>query len=94
MIKGTTKSGFQFELEDDIVDDYDLVLLFGKYNKEPSMDVFSEIAVKMLGEEQHQALMEFVRDEKGRCKTSAMLSALKEIEESLPALKNSEPSPT
>ena len=51
MIKGRLESGFEFELEDDVMDDYDLVLLFGQYRKKPSMDIIADIAVKMLGEE-------------------------------------------
>lgn len=88
MIKGKTESGFEFELEDDIMDDYDLVLLFGKYNKSPSMDVVADIAIKMLGEEQHQRLMDHLRDDRGKLKTSAMVRALEEIEEAIPAVKN------
>lgn len=88
MIKGKTSSGFEFELEDDVMDDYDLVVLFGKYNKNPSMDIVVDIAIKMLGAEQHKALMEHLRDDKGKLKTSAMIHALEEIENSLPALKN------
>ena len=88
MIKGRLESGFEFELEDDVMDDYDLVLLFGQYRKNPSMDIIADIAVKMLGEEQHKALMDHLRDDRGKLKTTAMMHALEEIENSLPALKN------
>ena len=88
MIKGRLESGFEFELEDDVMDDYDLVLLFGHYRKSPSMDIIADIAMKMLGEEQHKALMDHLRDDKGKLKSSAMVHALEEIENSLPALKN------
>ena len=70
------------------MDDYDLVLLFGQYRKNPSMDIIADIAVKMLGKEQHKALMDHLRDDRGKLKTSAMMHALEEIENSLPALKN------
>ena len=88
MIKGRLESGFEFELEDDVMDDYDLVLLFGPHKKSPSMDIIADIAMKMLGEEQHKALMDHLRDDKGKLKSSAMVHALEEIENSLPALKN------
>ena len=88
MIKGRLESGFEFEFEDDVMDDYDLVLLFGQYKKSPSMDIIADIAMKMLGEEQHKALMDHLRDDKGKLKSSAMVHALEEIENSLPALKN------
>lgn len=88
MIKGKLASGFEYELEDDVMDDYDLVMLFGRWSKKPSMDIVVEIAEKMLGNEQHQALMDHLRDEKGKLKASAMVHALEEIEASIPTVKN------
>lgn len=88
MIKGKTSSGFEFELADDVADDYDLLLLFRQYRKTPSMDIVVDIAINMLGEDQHRALMDFCRDEKGKLKTSAMMTALEEIENAIPSVKN------
>lgn len=88
MIDVRLRDGFEIQLEDDVMDDYDLVMLFGKYRKSPSMDIVVDIAIKMLGEEQHKALMDHLRDEKGKLKTSAMVAALEEIEDAIPAVKN------
>lgn len=88
MIKGKTTSGFKFEIEDDVMDDYDLVIMFGKYRKAPSMDIVVDIAIKMLGEEQHQALMDHLRDDRGKLKATDMVHALEEIENALPSVKN------
>lgn len=88
MINVRLGDGFEIQLEDDVMDDYDLVMLFGQYRKNPSMDIVVDIAIKMLGEEQHKALMDHLRDEKGKLKTSAMMAALEEIEDAIPAVKN------
>ena len=88
MIDVRLEDGFAIQLEDDVMDDYDLVLFFGQYRKNPSMDIVADIAVKMLGEAQHQALMDHLRDEKGKLKTSAMVHALEEIEDAIPTVKN------
>lgn len=93
-IKGTLKSGFAFEVDDDVFDDYDLVLLFGQYQENPSMILFDKIADKFIGAEQKKALMDHLRDENGKLRTSAMIDALAEIEDATTASKNSEPSPT
>jgi hypothetical protein len=88
MINVKLSDGFELNLEDDVMDDYDLVMLFGQYKKNPSMDIVVDIAIKMLGAEQHQALMDHLRDEKGKLKTSAMMAALEEVEDAIPAVKN------
>lgn len=87
MIKGTTKTGFAFELSDDLFDDFELVELFAKCNK--NMIYMGDLAEKMLGSDQKAALMEHLRDESGRVRTSAMMEALADIEEAIPAAKNS-----
>lgn len=88
MINVKLRDGFEIQLEDDVMDDYDLVMLFGRYRKNPSMDIIVDIAIKMLGVEQHQLLMDHLRDENGKLKTSAMMAALEEIEDAIPAVKN------
>ena len=53
---------------------------------EDVMDIIADIAIKMLGEEQHKALMDHLRDDKGKLKSSAMVHALEEIETTLPQI--------
>ena len=98
MINGKTTSGFEFSIPEDVYDDYDLVILFAEYQKKPSTILIDEIANRFLGAEQKKALMDHLRDENGRLRTSDMLEALTEIEAKITevtnAPKNSEPSPT
>lgn len=98
MIRGKTNSGFEFAIPDDVYDDYDLVMLFAEYEKNQSTLLIDAIADKFLGLEQKKALMDHLRDENGKLRTSAMIQALTEIEAEITkatnAPKNSEPSPT
>ena len=43
---------------------------------------------KLLGAEQKKALVEHLRDENGKVHTTAVMNALKEIEEAIPTVKN------
>ena len=86
MVRGKLGSGFEFKLDDDIFDDFELVELFAKVAKNPIW--IGDLAEKMLGADQKKALMEHLRDENGKVRTSAMMQALKEIEDAIPAVKN------
>lgn len=86
MIKGRLESGFEFELDDNIFDDFELVELFAKVAKNPIW--IGDLAEKLLGAEQKKALVEHLRDENGKVHTTAVMNALKEIEEAIPAAKN------
>lgn len=92
MIRGTTKSGFSFELSDDLFDDFEMVEAFAKYNENPLY--LGALVEKLLGAKQKAALVEHLRDENGRVRTSDIIKAVTDIEEAIPAAKNSLPSPT
>lgn len=83
MIKGETKSGFKFELKDELLDDYELVVLFGKANND--LRYIDDLAGHMLGTEQKEALIEHLRGENGFVKLTDMMNALAEIEAAFPA---------
>lgn len=85
MIKGKTKSGFAFEMSEDLLDDFELIELFAKVND--NIMYVGQLAEKLLGTEQKKALMEHLRGEDGRVKTSDVLAALTDIEDAFP--KNS-----
>lgn len=83
MIKGTTKSGFNFELKEELMDDYELVVLFGKVNKD--IRALDELAEHLLGAEQKEAFIEHHRGENGFVKLSDMMSAIADIEAAFPS---------
>lgn len=86
MIKGTTTSGFNFEIKEDLLDDFELVELYAKVDK--SIIYIGDLAEKLLGVEQKKALAEHLRREDGRVSTTDMIKELTEIEAAIPASKN------
>lgn len=77
MIKGTTESGFNFKVVEELADDFEFLELLGDFSENPLMA--SKLADKMLGREQKEALKEHLRGEDGRIKTSDMFRELTEI---------------
>ena len=88
MVKGKTNSGFEFTLEDETLDDYELLEVLqeidaGAYEKTTGM-------VKMLlGEEQKNALKDHISDEHGRVSTTRLMEEVMEIFEESNKGKNS-----
>jgi len=86
MIRGTTKSGFAFELDDKIFDDFDLIELYAAVNENPIY--MGKLAEKLLGKPQKEALLKHLRRADGIVHTTDVMNALMEIEEAIPSLKN------
>ena len=86
MIKITMGDGFKIELDENVFDDFELVELYAKVAKNPIW--IGDLAEKLLGAEQKKALIEHLRDDNGKVHTTAVMNALKEIEEAIPAIKN------
>lgn len=88
MIKGTTKSGFQFEIQEEIFDDYELLETLVDADNGDNMALFQAIDMILDGTQKDQ-LKEHVRNEKGRVPASAMVKELIDIMEASNAGKNS-----
>lgn len=78
MIKGVTRSGFPFKLDDEVIDDYELLedlceIDGGNDAKVPS------ILTRLLGKEQKESLKDHVRTDTGRVPTSRMMEELMDI---------------
>ena len=86
MIKITMGDGFKIELDENVFDDFELVELYAKVAKNPIW--IGDLAEKLLGAKQKKALIEHLRDENGKVHTTAVMNALKEIEEAIPTVKN------
>lgn len=65
MIKGTTESGFQFELEEDVLDDYELWEDLIDVEEGRSTRIAS-VANRMLGQDQKKAMLDHLREDGGR----------------------------
>jgi hypothetical protein len=86
MINITMGDGFKIQLDENVFDDFELVELYAKVAKNPIW--IGDLTEKLLGAEQKKALIEHLRDENGKVHTTAVMNALKEIEEAIPAVKN------
>lgn len=78
MIKGVTRSGFPFKLDDEVIDDYEILeelceIDGGNDAKVPS------ILTRLLGKEQKESLKDHVRTDTGRVPTSRMMEELMDI---------------
>lgn len=78
MITGTTKSGFDYSIGDEALDDYELLEDLSDIDQG---DIFkiTIVARRILGEEQLQALKEHIRNEKGRVSAEKMGDEINQI---------------
>lgn len=86
MIKGKTKSGFRYSVDENIITDFEFI-----ENLEKVMDNgagLSKVLIILLGEKQKKALINYVRDKK--TKRVPVKNLIKEVEDILsnPKIKN------
>lgn len=77
-----TKSGFEFELDEEVRDDIELLEALTKLDK-GDMTYMSDVITGLLGEDQKKALYEHCRSPKGRVRASKVMEELKSIFEVL-----------
>lgn len=65
MVKGKTKSGFKYEVPDDVFNDMELLDILEEIN-EGEIQKMTKAADKLLGREQRMKLYEHIRSEDGR----------------------------
>ena len=87
MEKGTTKSGFQFEIDESVFDDWDLLERLNAIDKGDTAIVV-DVARDVLGTDQLERLKDHLRAESGKLTITAMTDALGEIFEACAAAKN------
>lgn len=76
-MKGKTTSGFEFEISEDIKNDYELVENLGELEDNPL--ILGKIVKQILGKEQTAKLKDHVRNEKGIVPTDRMTQEIIEI---------------
>lgn len=87
MIKGKTNTGFDYEIPEENLDNYELVERLGEMEENPL--VISKIIDLLLGKEQKEKLKEHVRSENGIVSTEKMGEEIKNVFESVNKAKNS-----
>lgn len=87
MLAGKTQSGFEYQIDENIGDDYELLELMGKVKNGDQLSIFALID-RILGPEQHNALKEHCRVD-GRVSTLKMNDEIVEIFLNTKQVKNS-----
>lgn len=77
MVKGTTKSGFKFSVDPDVISDMEFVELVAE--SEDNGLVFPKLIQNILGKKQKESLYEHVRNKKGRVPMDAIREELDDI---------------
>lgn len=86
-IKGKTKSGFSYQIEESRLNNYELLETIGELEDNPM--VISKMVVMLLGKEQTANLKNHLRDENGMVPTDKMTDEITEIFQSQAETKNS-----
>ena len=86
-MKGKTSTGFEFDIEDERLDDMELVDIMAEIDENPLL--MPKLCKMFLGEEQKKRLYDHLRSEDGRVPIEATTNAIQEIFNSPGDLKNS-----
>lgn len=78
MKEGTTKTGFHFSLEDDVMDNMELVEELAKVQDNDPIAI-TKIITMVFGQEQKKALYDHLRAQEGRVKVSTVMNTMEEI---------------
>lgn len=85
MIKGKTKSGFEFEINEEQLNDYRFLKEVARVEDNPLR--FPFLLEKMLSEDQEERLMKHLEDDKGRVDPDKVMEEVKDIFQSTNELK-------
>ena len=86
-MKGKTSTGFEFDIEDERLDDMELVDIMAEIDENPLL--MPKLCKMLVGEEQKKRLYDHLRSEDGRVPIEATTTAIQEIFNSPGDLKNS-----
>ena len=86
-MKGKTSTGFEFDIEDERLDDMELVDIMAEIDENPLL--MPKLCKMLLGDEQKKRLYDHLRSEDGRVPIEATTNAIQEIFNSPGVLKNS-----
>lgn len=77
IVRGKTKSGFDFEIDKDAVNDMRFLDMLAELEEKPLL--VSKVCLIMLGKEQKDRLYAFLEDENGRVPAEKFSDAIAEI---------------
>ena len=76
-MKGKTSTGFEFDIEDERLDDMELVDIMAEIDENPLL--MPKLCKMLLGDEQKKRLYDHLRSEDGRVPIEATTNAIQEI---------------
>lgn len=77
MIKGKTKTGFSYQIDEESLNDYEMLELFADVDENPL--VAPKILKSLLGEEQTKKIKDHVRTDKGRVPIEPLMAEITDI---------------
>lgn len=87
MLHGTTKSGFDYEISDERLENYELAEAIGELEENPL--IIPKVVNLLLGKEQAKVLKDHVRTENGMVPPEKMTDEITEIFQAHTQVKNS-----
>ena len=78
-MEGITKSGFEYTIPEEALDDMDLLECLQKMDEEGKFWIISKALVIMFGQEQKDAYYDFLREKYGRAPVSVITEDVSEI---------------
>lgn len=79
VIKGTTRSGFAFEVDNAVLDDMEFIDAMAETSDGSNYLSFSKIGKMLFGEEQRKRLYDFLREKDGRVSVTAVSDAVADV---------------
>ena len=87
-MRGKTESGFEYEIEEEILDDYDFLEILCQID-EGAVTPIVKMVDMLLGKEQKEKLKRHIRSQSGRVSATKLLNEVMEIFNATKAGKNS-----
>ena len=86
MLKGTTKSGFRYEITDERLNNFELVEILSEVDENPLL--LPKMLNLLLGERQSKNLKNYLRDEEGLVSTDKIRETIEDIFAAQNKIKN------
>lgn len=82
MIEGKTSTGFEFKIDENVGDDWEIVELYAEASHGDELASIN-VLKKILGQDQYNALKDHCRAKNGRVSTEAMGKEMDEIRDTI-----------
>lgn len=87
MLKGISASGFEFEIDEEVLDDWEMIELLQEID-DGSVGKIAKAIVFLLGKEQYKKLKNFIKARDGKIKASVMIDEFTSIMNAEKEVKN------